>query len=146
MRIRTRLLLVSLATLAAGLALLLVLGNLLFAATINRQTERLLATRTDAQIAALTVRPRGVSIRPTHNDGTLDGRAWIFNRHRVLERPADVPAVVDRLAVALGSQAAASRVETVDEYRVKSVPLFAGSPAHRVGAVVVEIGVAASTR
>jgi signal transduction histidine kinase len=144
MKLRTRLLIVSLATLAVGLVLLLVLGNLLFAATINGQTQRLLATRTDAQVAALSVRPGGVSIRPTHNDDTLDGRAWIFSRHRVLERPAHVPAAVDRLAVSLGSKAVTSKAETVDGYRVRSVPLLAGSPARRVGAVVVEIGVAVS--
>jgi signal transduction histidine kinase len=143
MRIRTRLLIVSLVTLAAGLGLLLVVGNLLFASTIDGQTQRLLVTRADAQIAALTVRPAGVSIRPTHNDGTLDNRAWIFNRHRVLERPAQVPAAVDRLAVSVGSQPGTSRTETVDGYRVKSVPLFAGTPTHQVGAVVVEINVGA---
>ena len=143
MRIRIRLLTVSLATLAVGLGLLLVLGNLLFAATINGQAQRLLVTRADAQVAALTVGPAGVSIRPTHNDGTLDGRAWIFNRRRVLERPAHVPAKVDRLAVSLGSQGVSSKVETVDEYRFKSVPLFAGSPARRVGAVVVDVNGAA---
>jgi signal transduction histidine kinase len=142
MRIRTRLLAVSLVTLAAGLGLLLALGNLLFAGTINGQTERLLATRADAQIAALTVRPAGVSIRETHNDGTLDGDAWIFDRHRLLERPQQIPAAVDRLAVALDSPAAASRLKSAGKYRVESVPLFAGSPARRVGAVVVEIDVA----
>lgn len=143
MRIRTRLLIVSLVTLAAGLGLLLIVGNRLFAGTINGQTQRLLVSRADAQVAALTVGPAGVSIRPTHNDETLDSRAWIFNRHRVLERPTQVPAVVDRRAVSLGSQTGASRVEAVDEYRVKRVPLFAGSPVHQVGAVVVEINVAA---
>jgi signal transduction histidine kinase len=143
MRIRTRLLIVSLVTLAAGLGLLLFLGNLLFAATINGQTERLLVTRADAQVAALNVGVAGVSVRPTHNDETLDDRAWIFNRRRVLERPAQLPTAVDRHAVSLGAQAVGSTAATVDEYRLKSVPLFAGSPAHRVGAVVVEINVAA---
>src|ERR1700722_8254816 len=114
MRIRTRLLIVSLVTLAAGLGLLLIVGNRLFAGTINGQTQRLLVSRADAQVAALTVGPAGVSIRPTHNDETLDSRAWIFNRHRVLERPTQVPAVVDRRAVSLGSQTGASRVEAVD--------------------------------
>src|SRR6202020_772878 len=70
MKIRTRLLIVSLVTLAAGLGLLLFLGNLLFAATINGQTERLLVTRADAQVAALNVGAAGVSVRPTHNDET----------------------------------------------------------------------------
>jgi signal transduction histidine kinase len=143
MRIRTRLLIVSLVTLAVGLGVLLVVGNLLFAATISGQTQRLLVTRADAQIAALTVRPAGVSIRPTHNDGTLDDRAWIFNRRRVLERPTRVPAAVDRLAGLLGSQPGTSRTATVDEYLIKSVPLFAGTPAHQVGAVVVGINGAA---
>ena len=143
MRIRTRLLIVSLLTLAVGLGLLLVVGNLLFAATISGQSQRLLVTRADAQIAALTVRSAGVSIRPTHNDGTLDDRAWILNRRRVLERPSQIPAAVDRVAVSLGSQPGTSRTAAVDDYRLKSVPLFAGTPTHQVGAVVVEINVAA---
>ena len=130
-------------TLATGLGLLLVVGNLLFAATISGQAQRLLVTRADAQIAALTVRPAGVFIRPTHNDGTLDDRAWIFSQRRLLERPAQVPAAVDRLAVSLGSQPGTSRTAAVGEYRVKRIPLSAGTPARQVGAVVVEINVAA---
>jgi signal transduction histidine kinase len=140
-KVRTRLLVVTLATLAVGLGILLVLGNLLFANTIRGQTHRLLATRADAQIAALAVRPGGVAIRQTHNDGTLDAHAWIFDGDRVLERPARVAAPVDRAAVALGS-AAGARDATVEHHRLQSVPLYAGATSRRVGAVVVEVDVA----
>jgi two-component system, OmpR family, sensor kinase len=142
MRIRTRLLAVSLMTLAAGLAVLLVLGNILFVRTTDGQIARLLASRADAQIAALDVRPAGVSIRRIHNDAALDGHAWIFDRRGLLERPPDLPAAVDRLAVAEGSIPGPGRVRSVGGYRVESVPLFAGARHHQVGAVVVELATA----
>ena len=109
MRFRTRLLAVSLATLALGLGLLLVLGNVLLAGTVDGDTSRLLATRADAQIAALSVTPAGVSVRHAVNDETLDANAWIFDRGRLIERPAGVPAALDRVAVSLGAARGARR-------------------------------------
>jgi signal transduction histidine kinase len=138
MRFRTRLLAVSLATLALGLGILLVLGNVLLAGTVDGVTGRLLATRADAQIAALSVTPAGVTVRHAVNDETLDANAWIFDRGRLIERPSAVPAALDRLAVSVGTRAARGDTDGPGDVRLRSVPLIAGRPGRVVGAIVVE--------
>jgi signal transduction histidine kinase len=142
MRFRTRLLVVSLATLALGLGLLLVLGNILVAGTVDGDTSRLLETRADAQIAALSVTPAGVSVRHAVNDETLDAHAWIFDGGRLIERPSGVPPALDRLAVSLGTSAARSDTNGPGDVRLRSVPLLAGRPSRVVGAIVVEVSTA----
>ncbi|MGZ4218086.1 MAG: sensor histidine kinase [Solirubrobacteraceae bacterium] len=139
MRFRTRLLAVSLATLALGLGLLLVLGNILLAGTVDGDTSRLLATRADAQIAALSVTPAGVSVRHAVNDETLDAHAWIFDRGRLIERPSDVPAALDRVAVSLGARAARGDTDGPGDVRLRSVPLIAAGSRRVVGGIVVEV-------
>jgi signal transduction histidine kinase len=142
MRFRTRLLVVSLATLALGLGLLLVLGNILVAGTVDGDTSRLLQTRADAQIAALSVTPAGVSVRHAVNDETLDANAWIFDRGRLIERPSGVPAALDRVAVSLGMRAARGDTDGPGDVRLRSVPLHSGAPNRVVGAIVVEVSTA----
>jgi signal transduction histidine kinase len=142
MRFRTRLLATSLATLALGLGLLLVLGNMLLAGTVDGDTSRLLETRADAQIASLSVTPAGVNVRHTVNDDSLDAHAWIFDRGRLIERPSGVPAALDRLAVSLGAGAVRRDTAGPGDVRLRSVPLLAGRPRRLVGAIVVEISTA----
>ena len=142
MRFRTRLLVVSLATLGLGLGLLLVLGNILVAGTVDGDTSRLLQTRADAQIAALSVTPAGVSVRHAVNDETLDAHAWIFDRGRLIERPSGVPAATDHAAVALGMRAARGNTDGPGDVRLRTVPLLAGRPSRVVGAIVVEVSTA----
>jgi signal transduction histidine kinase len=142
MRFRTRLLAVSLATLALGLGILLVLGNLLLAGTIDGVTSRLLATRADAQIAALSVTPTGVSVRRAVNDETLDAHAWIFDRGRLIERPAGVPAALDRRAVSLGALAVRRDTDAPGEVRLRTVPLTVAGSRRVVGTIVVEVSTA----
>jgi signal transduction histidine kinase len=142
MRIRTRLLAVSLATLALGLGLLLVLGNTLLAGTITGVTSRLLQTRADAQIAALSVTPAGVSVRHAVNDETLDANAWIFDRGKLIERPVGVPAALDRLAVSIGAHAAHGDTDAPGDVRLRSMPLLAGPSDRVVGAIVVAVSTA----
>jgi signal transduction histidine kinase len=142
MRFRTRLLVVSLATLALGLGLLLVLGNILVAGTVDGDTSRLLQTRADAQIAALSVTPAGVSVRHAVNDETLDANAWIFDRGRLIERPSGVPAALDRVAVSLGMRAARGDTDGRGDVRLRTVPLHSGRANRVVGAIVVEVSTA----
>jgi signal transduction histidine kinase len=142
MRFRTRLLAVSLATLALGLGVLLVLGNVLLASTIDGVTSGLLETRADAQIAALSVTPDGVSVRHAVNDETLDAHAWIFDRGRLIERPADVPAELDGLAVSLGAHAVRRDTDGPRDLRLRTVPLMAGGSRRVVGTIVVEVSTA----
>ncbi|MGZ4286216.1 MAG: sensor histidine kinase, partial [Solirubrobacteraceae bacterium] len=142
MRFRTRLLAASLATLALGLGVLLVLGNVLLAGTIDGVTSRLLETRADAQIAALSVTPSGVSVRRAVNDETLDAHAWIFDRGRLIERPAGVPAALDRLAVSLGTVAVRRDTDAPGDVRLRTVPLVAAGSRRVIGALVVEVSTA----
>jgi signal transduction histidine kinase len=140
MRFRTRLLAVSLATLAFGLGLLLVLGNLLLARTVDGATSRLLEGRADAQLAALSVTPAGVSVRHAVNDETLDAHAWIFDRGRLIERPSGVSTALDGLAVALGASVERRDADGPGDVRLRSVPLLSGG--RMVGAIVVEVSTA----
>ena len=115
---------------------------MLLAGTVDGDTSRLLETRADAQIAALSVTSAGVTVRRAVNDDTLDAHAWIFDRGRVIERPTGVPAVLDRLAVSLGAGALRRDTDGPGDVRLRTVPLLAGRSHRVVGAIVVEVSTA----
>ncbi|MDP9345646.1 MAG: sensor histidine kinase, partial [Actinomycetota bacterium] len=142
MSLRTRLLLVSLATLAIGLGALLVVGNVLLGARVRAETTSLLKARADAQVAALTVVDGRLAARESPNEDVLDRQAWVFDRGRVVERPAAVSAALDRAAVALGRSRRTAEVEGPNDVRLRVVPV----PEHRGGTVVVGLSIVASER
>jgi len=72
---RTRLLVVSLTTLAVGLGALVVVGNVVFGARVRAETSNLLEARADAQLAALNVDAGRVRVNESPNDRVLDRRA-----------------------------------------------------------------------
>jgi two-component system heavy metal sensor histidine kinase CusS len=102
MTFRRRLLAASMLTLAVGLGALLVVGNVVLGVSANNDQMRLLQTRVDAEIAALTVRDGHVVVRNSPDDQSLDREAWIFDGARVIERPAGGNRAVDRAAMRLG--------------------------------------------
>ena len=102
MTFRQRLMLTSMATLAIGLGALLVAGNVVLAVRVRDERSTLLGERAQAQIAALKVTPRGVTVRETANDAVLDRQSWVFSGARVIERPAGGSAALDRAATTLG--------------------------------------------
>ena len=104
MRLRTRLVLVGVATLAVGLGVLVVGGNLLLAARVHSERSSVLRARAQAQIAALTLTSSGVQVRPVPNDELLDRRSWVLDNRRVVERPAAASRALDGVAVALGRE------------------------------------------
>jgi signal transduction histidine kinase len=134
--LRARLLLVSMLTLAVGVGALLVVGNVLLRSGVHAQASSLLRARAEAQLAALQVTPRGVRVRETPNDEVLDRRSWVLDGARVVERPADVPASLDRAAVALGREGRAAERDGPDDIRLRAEPIG------RRGAVVVGYSVA----
>ena len=75
MSFRTRLLVVSLTTLAVGLGALVVVGNVVFGARVRAETSNLLEARADAQLAALNVDAGRVRVNESPNDRVLDRRA-----------------------------------------------------------------------
>ena len=136
---RARLLLVSLATLAVGLGALLVGGNLLLAARVHAETDRLLQARSDAQIAALHVSDRGVRVRKVVNDHLLDREAWVFDGDRVIERPSSVSPRLDARAVELGRGGKTATADGPGDVRLRAEPVVVRGSNRVVGAVVVGV-------
>ena len=102
MTFRRRLLAASMLTLVVGLGALLVVGNVVLGVSANNDQMRLLQSRVDAEIAALTVRDGHVVVRNNPDDQSLDREAWIFDGARVIERPVGGDPAVDRAAMRLG--------------------------------------------
>jgi signal transduction histidine kinase len=134
---RTRLLVVSLTTLAVGLGALLVMGNVLVAQRTRTEARSILRGKADAQIAALDVSTAGVRVRTTANDDALDRRSWVLDGAKVIERPADAPAALDRAAVALGRAGREAEVSRPGDWRLLAQPVVVPGTNRRVGAVVV---------
>ena len=142
MSLRARLLLVSLATLAIGLGALLVVGNVLLRTRVQAEATSLLKARAEAQLAALSVTPRGLAVRRSPNEAILDRQSWVLDRGRVVERPDAVPAALDRVAVALGRAARTAEREGPGDVRLRAVPV----PGRPGGAVVVGLSLTALER
>jgi signal transduction histidine kinase len=139
--LRWRLLLVSLATLAVGLGVLLIIGNVLLDRTVAGVTTRLLHTRAQAQIASLEVTGKGVRTRQVANDVALDDRAWVLSEGHVIEYPARVEPVLDRAAIAFGRRQRAAEIAAPGSVQLLSEALDAPGTHHPVGAVVVGVSV-----
>lgn len=126
MTFRQRLTLTSMTTLAVGLGALLVAGNVLLAVRVHDERSTLLSARAQAQIAALDVTPTGVRVRETANDAVLDRQSWVFDGHRVVERPAGASPALDRAAVALGRAGRAAERDGPGDVRLRAEPIRDG--------------------
>jgi len=71
MSLRTRLLGISLLTLAIGVGALLVIGNVLLRTGVHDQAQSVLRARAEAQLAALNVTATSVGVRDAPNDQSL---------------------------------------------------------------------------
>jgi len=134
---RTRLLLAAMTTLAVGLGALLVLGNVLLAQRTRAEVTSVMRANADAQISALIVTPTSVHVRETANDGALDRRSWVFDGDRVIERPPEATAQLDRIATRLGRARRAAEAEGPGDVRLRAEPVRAEGVPEPVGAVVV---------
>jgi signal transduction histidine kinase len=134
---RTRLLLVAMTTLAVGLGALLVLGNVLLAQRTRAEVSSVMRANADSQVSALIVTPTGVHVRETANDGVLDRRSWVFDGDRVIERPPEATAELDRIATRLGRARRTAEAEGPHDVRLRAEPVRAEGRAEPVGAVVV---------
>jgi signal transduction histidine kinase len=141
MSFRLRLLLASLATVAAGLAALGIAGNLLLEKQVDAQAASLLRGRAEAQMAALTVGPQGIRVRESPNDQVLDQRSWVLDGDRVVERPVAVAPALDAAAVRLGRGHRVAESDAPGRYRLRAEPVFAPGSREPVGAVVVALSV-----
>ena len=137
MKVQTRLLLVSLLTLAVALGALLLVGNVLLASGVRSQASSVLRARADAQVASLSVTPSGIRVRESSNEEVLDRTSWVLGGNRVIERPPGIAPAVDRAAVALGRARVEAERDGPDDVRLRAVPLRAPGSGRAGGAVVV---------
>jgi signal transduction histidine kinase len=136
-RVRTRLLLVSLVSLAVGLGALLVVGNVLLRAGVQAQAHSVLRERAQADVATLDVTPQGIRVHQAPNDAVLDRTSWVLSGTRVLERPRGASDELDRVAIALGREGRVVEREGPHDVRLRAVPVRAEGAARPSGAVVV---------
>jgi signal transduction histidine kinase len=147
MSFRGRLLLASLATLAVGMGTLLVVGNVLVAQRVRAEASSVLRANADAQVSALEVSTTGLTVRATANDDALDRRSWVFDGKRLIERPPDASAALDRAAIALGrSVGAPTEVHGPGDTRLRATPIHAPDTDRQVGAIVVAFSTASLER
>ena len=138
MSFRSRLLVASLATLAVGMGALLVIGNVLLAQRVRAEASGVLRANADAQLSALEVSSRNVSVRDTANDDVLDRRSWVLDGGRVVEEPPDASSALERTAVALGRRVRDPvEVEGPDDTRLRAEPVFAPGTRRQLGSIVV---------
>jgi signal transduction histidine kinase len=137
MTLRRRILATSMVTLAVGLGLLVVLGNLLLEQRARAETSSVLRANADSQLSAVRVTPRGVRVRHTVNDARLDARGWVFDGDRVIERPPAATPALDAAAVTLGRAGRQTEIGGPDDTRLRVEPIRAVRGGRAVGAVVV---------
>jgi signal transduction histidine kinase len=135
--LRTRLLAVSLLTLALGLGALVVVGNLLLRAGVRAQASSILHARAQAQLAEVRVTPRGVTVQESTTDDVLDRSAWVLAGDRVVERPTGVDARLERTAEALARPGRAAERDAPGDLRLRAAPVRAAGSGAPVGTVVV---------
>ena len=138
MKIRMRLLVVCIVTLATALTVLLVAGNLLLTRAAGSDTTRLLHTRVEAELADVSVSRTGVRERHALNDDQLDVLGWVFSGYRVIERPPGVSPRLNREAIALARGRHGAQASAPGGVRLMEEPLFARG---FVGSVVVGVSV-----
>ena len=141
MKLRTRLLSVTAGTLATGMAVLCLAGNVLFAHTVSDDMQQRLGARLNAVVASVRIRNGQASIGSALNDNVLDTFAWVVTPGgRLLDAPTNPPggmrAVALRLAASGRAQTAAGPGQTL----LGSRPLDSGG--RRVATVVASFDTA----
>lgn len=146
MSLRLRLTALTALTLAAGLAVLCLVGNLLLSRTIDSDVRGRLDARLSAVASSLSVRSGSIHINETITDSALDSYTWVYDaRGDVLDAPHGRP-TPSRLADELARRSAAGGTARADVTQTApgGVLLGAGpilSRGRRVGTVVADISV-----
>jgi signal transduction histidine kinase len=137
MTFRGRLMAASMLTLAVALGALLLIGNVLLRSRADAEQNGLLRARAEAEIATLDLRGGHVVDRKPSNEEVVDREAWLFDRDRLIEGPAEPHPALDRTALALGMAGRTAVVDGRDDTRLRAQPVL--SDGRRVGAIVVGI-------
>jgi signal transduction histidine kinase len=135
MRLRTHLLSVTAVTLATGMAVLCLAGNVLFAHTITNDMHERLGARLNAVVASVRLRDGRVNVEDAINDNVLDSYAWVIGPSgRLLDAPTKPPRGMRPLALSLARSARAQTVSGPGQTLLGSRPLI--SNGRRVATVV----------
>jgi signal transduction histidine kinase len=136
--LRGRVTLAAVLVLAAGLAGLAVLFNVLLAHSLESDASAVLRNRVAAQVATLDLSHGGVRAVEGPNDAALDRDAWVFAGGRVVEKPAVVSQAATRAATELAAVARPTDRTLDKSIRLRAVPVRGRDGARR-GTVVVAV-------
>ena len=136
--LRGRVTLAAVLVLAASLAGLAVLFNVLLANSLDSDASAVLRNRAAAQIATLDLSHGGVRAVEGPNDAALDRDAWVFADGRVVEEPAAASPESARAAAGLATVTRTTDRTVANSVRLRAVPIRARDRAQR-GTVVVGV-------
>ena len=100
--LRTRLQVTVLASVALGLAAIVLLFNLLLDSQLSHDVDDVVHARASAELTTLRVAGGRIVAAEAPDDAALESQVWVFADGRALERPRVSPAL-DRAAVRLGA-------------------------------------------
>jgi signal transduction histidine kinase len=136
--VRGRLLLIVLGTLILALGGALVGFDALLTHTTSRNADALLRARAASDLAL--VRVVGTQVRPISPENVrFDGRLWIFERHRLVEGPAEPQLTLDAARSLAGSTDRFLDVPATDD-RLYAIPI--ASAGTRAGTLVAAVSLA----
>jgi signal transduction histidine kinase len=137
MKLRTRLVAVTAVTLASGMAVLCLAGNVLFAHTVSADMRQRLGARLNAVVASVQISNGRAQVGGTLNDNVLDSYAWIVAPGgQVIDAPSNPPAGLRTLALSLAASRRARIASGPANLLLGSRPLRTG-PDRRLIATVV---------
>lgn len=137
MRLRTRLLSVTAVTLAAGMAVLCLAGNVLFAHTVSSDMQQRLEARLNAVVASVRITNGRAHVGGVLNDNVLDSYAWIVAPDgKLLDAPTNPPAGLRALALSLAASRHSQTASGPGDLLLGSHPLHAGRDGRLIATVV----------
>ena len=142
--LRGRLALMALAAGALWIGVLTAVFNVALDKRLRGQADDILRTRAEAVAATVDVRPDGgLAVREPAEDGALDAGVWIFQGHRVIEKPPNAPAGLQAQAARLAGRPGAF-TDSPGSWRLYAFPVDTparpGHPPTRAGTVVSSVG------
>ncbi|WP_187369343.1 sensor histidine kinase [Baekduia soli] len=142
--LRDRLTVLAVLVAAIAIGVLTVTFNLLLAGSLDHDARSRLRTAAAAASTTVSVRDGRVGVADAPNDSVLDGKVWVFQGARLVERASGDPEL-QRSAAALAGQAGVfDDLPNDRQIRLYAAPVRAGG--RQVGTIVVALSLAAYDR
>lgn len=140
--LRSRLLLAIVAGVGIALMLLVVVFNLVLAATLAKDADEVVRARAEAELATLRIDGAVVSVPASRAVSDIDTRTWVFSGGEAIEAPPPDPRV-DAVARSL-SEGAERSIDLGDDIHLYALPVIADG--ERLGTVVSGVSLAPYNR